>query len=83
MTDELGDFVLAMDELSKQMAEEVTGKPYEAGDLSTLLDSKIKGAVASYCGKDANEVGDLSNAVAAKAMARVEEFTGKPYEFGE
>jgi hypothetical protein len=30
---ELGDFVLAMDEMSKKMTEDLTGKSYLAGDL--------------------------------------------------
>jgi hypothetical protein len=82
---ELGDLVLAMDKMSKEMTEGLTGKPYEAGDLSTLLDTRIKGAVASYCGKDEYEVGDLTNAVTSRVSSRVEEFTGtgKPYEFGD
>jgi hypothetical protein len=82
---ELGDLVLAMDKMSKEMTEGLTGKPYEAGDLSLELDTRIKGAVASYCGKETYEVGDLTNAVTSRVSSRVEEFTGtgKPYEFGD
>jgi hypothetical protein len=82
---ELGDLVLAMDKMSKEMTEGLTGKPYVAGDLSTELDTRIKGAVASYCGKETYEVGDLTNAVTSRVSSRVEEFTGtgKPYEFGD
>jgi len=80
---ELGDFVLAMDELSKNVTEELTGKPYEAGDLSRELDRRIKGAVAAFCGKDEYEFGDLSREIAGRVQKRVEEFTGKPYEFGD
>jgi hypothetical protein len=82
---ELGDLVLAMDKMSKDLTEGLTGKPYEAGDLSIELDTRIKGAVASYCGKDTYEVGDLTNAVTSRVSSRVEEFTGtgKPYEFGD
>jgi len=54
---ELGDFVMAIDEFSKNVTEELTGKPYETGDLSRELDSRIKGAVANYCGKDEYEFG--------------------------
>ena len=81
--DELGDFVMAMDEASKQMTEELTGKPYEAGDLSIELDNRVKTAVAQFAGKDEYEPGDLSRAVASRVMNRVEEFTGQPYEFGD
>lgn len=80
---ELGDFVFAMDELSKNITEDLTGKPYEAGDLSIELDRRIKDAVAKYCGKEEYEFGDLSKEVAARVQSRVEEFTGKPYEFGD
>lgn len=45
---ELGDFVLAMDQVSKSMTEELTGKPYEAGDLSKEIDARVKVAVVRY-----------------------------------
>jgi hypothetical protein len=80
---ELGDLVLAMDQMSKDLTEGLTGKPYEPGDLSIELDTRIKGAVATYCGKEEYEFGDLSNAVQSRVSSRVEEFTGKPYEFGD
>lgn len=60
---ELGDFVLAMDEAAKKMTEELTGKPYEMGDLSTVIDTKVKETVSSFCGKDTYEFGDLSNEI--------------------
>jgi len=81
--DELGDFVLAMDEASKKMTEELTGKPYEAGDLGIELDKRVKSAVAGYCGTEEYVFGSLTSTVAQKAQARLEEFTGKPYEFGD
>lgn len=74
---ELGDFVLAMDELSKKYTEELTGKPYEAGDLSIHLDSNIKKSVAEFCGKDEYETGDLTREMAKRIKGRIEEFTGK------
>lgn len=80
---ELGDFVLAMDELSKKYTEELTGKPYEVGDLSNHLDSNIKSAVAEFCGKDQYEVGDLTREMSKRVQSRVEEFTGKEYEVRE
>jgi hypothetical protein len=80
---ELGDLVLAMDQMSKDLTEGLTGKPYEPGDLSIELDTRIKGSVAKYCGKEEYEFGDLSNAVQTRVSSRVEEFTGKPYEFGD
>lgn len=81
--DELGDFVMAMDEASKKMTEELTGKPYEAGDLSIELDKRIKAAVANFAGKEDYEPGDLTKTVTARVVDRVEGFTGKPYEFGD
>ena len=42
LTDELGDLLTAMDQVSKEWAEQVTGKPYEAGDLTAAVDDKIK-----------------------------------------
>jgi hypothetical protein len=51
---------MAMDEMSKSMTEELTGKPYEAGDLSIELDKRIKESVADFCGKDEYEVGGES-----------------------
>jgi hypothetical protein len=80
---ELGDLVLAMDQMSKDLTEGLTGKPYEPGDLSIELDTRIKGAVSTYCGKEEYEFGDLTNAVQTRVSSRVEEFTGKPYEFGD
>ena len=80
---ELGDFVLAMDEASKQMTEQLTGKPYEAGDLSKELDSRIKSAVAEYCGKEEYTPGDLTQEVSTRVKGRVEEFIGKDYEIGD
>jgi len=80
---ELGDFIMAMDDLSKQMTEDLTGKPYQAGDLTAELDNRVKATVAAYCETETYQVGDLTQAVARKAQARVEEFTGKPYEFGD
>ena len=81
---ELGDFVMAMDEMSKSMTEDLTGKPYVAGDLSVELDSRIKSAVANFCGKDEYEFGDLSNEIDKRVKNRVAEFTGKgEYEFGD
>ena len=74
---ELGDFVLAMDELSKKYTEELTGKPYEPGDLSTHLDTNIKASVAAFCGKDEYEVGDLTREISKRVGTRVGEFTGK------
>ena len=82
-SDELGDFVMAMDEASKQMTEDLTGKPYEAGDLSVELDKRIKSTIADYCDKDEYEFGDLTKTVSSRIQSRVEEYTGKPYEFGD
>lgn len=80
---ELGDFILAMDEASKALTEEMTGKPYEVGDLSKEIDKRIKNSVATMIGKEEYEAGDLTKAMSAKIQERVEEFTNKPYEFGD
>jgi hypothetical protein len=80
---ELGDLVLAMDKLSKEMTESLTGKPYETGDLSIELDKRIKGAVAKFCGKEEYEFGDLTKEITSRVSTRVKAFTGKPYEFGD
>jgi hypothetical protein len=80
---ELGDLVLAMDQMSKDLTENLTGKPYQPGDLSIELDTRIKGAVAKYCDKEEYEFGDLSKAIRSRVSSRVEEFTGKEYEFGD
>ena len=136
---------MAMDEMSKKMTEDLTGKPYEPGDLGIELDKRVKSSVASFAGKDEYEPGDLTRydslfldftlslclfrrlhtsfppclsfirlssratrtaiscalfsacfsphaplrpidlnrTIAARVMNRVEEFTGKPYEFGD
>ena len=51
---------MAMDEMSKKMTEDLTGKPYESGDLGIELDKRVKSSVASFAGKDEYEPGDLS-----------------------
>jgi hypothetical protein len=61
-----------MDEASKSFTEELTGKPYEPGDLSVELDTRVKGAVAEFCGKDEYEAGDLSTEVSRRVKDRVE-----------
>ena len=66
------------------MTEEMTGKPYEAGDLSVELDKRAKSAVAKFCGKDSYEFGDLSKEIDRRVKDRVAEYTGKAeYEFGD
>ena len=51
---------MAMDEMSKKMTEDLTGKPYEPGDLGIELDKRVKSSVASFAGKDEYELGDLT-----------------------
>jgi hypothetical protein len=66
------------------MIEDLTGKPYEAGNLSSELDRRVKSAVADFCGKDEYELGDLSWEIDNRVKNRVGEFTGKEdYEFGD
>lgn len=59
-----------MDEMAKDMTEELTGKDYEPGDLSVELDKRIKNAVAKFCGKEEYEFGDLSREVASRVKVR-------------
>ena len=49
-----------MDEMSKRFTEDLTGKPYEAGDLSIEIDKRVKSSVAAFCGKDEYEFGGTS-----------------------
>ena len=66
------------------MTEELTGKPYEAGDLSIELDKRVKGAVAGYCGTDEYQFGDLSKEIDQRVKNRVSDYIGKDeYEFGD
>ena len=66
------------------MTEELTGKPYEAGDLSIELDKRVKSTVADYCGKEAYEFGDLSKEIDRRVKDRVADYIGKDeYEFGD
>ena len=57
---EFGDFCLAMDDLAKSYTEELTGKPYQPGDLSTYLDASIRSQlgkkVSEFTGKEGYEV---------------------------
>jgi len=80
---ELGDLALAMDKVSKEYTEQLTGRPYETGDLSKELDKRIKERAAEWCGKETYEFGDLSRELDRRVKNRVEEFTGKAYEFGD
>jgi hypothetical protein len=79
---EVGDLILSLDEMSKDMTEKLTGKPYEVGDLSLEIDRRVKKAVASYIGKEEYEAGDLTRAVSEKVSTRVDELTAN-YEFGD
>ena len=66
------------------MTEEMTGKPYEPGDLSVELDKRVKSAVANYCGTDEYQFGDLSKEIDRRVKMRVADYIGKDeYEFGD
>lgn len=82
---DIGDLTIVLDDTAKSLTEELTGKPYETGDLSKELDKRVKNAVASYCGKGEGEYqfGDLSKEVDRRVKARVSDFLGKEYEFGD
>lgn len=81
---QLGDLVVVIDNMAKDMTEDLTGKPYEAGDLSVELDKRVKGAVADYCGTDEYEFGDLSKEIDKRVKGRVADYIGKDeYEFGD
>jgi hypothetical protein len=82
---EIGDLVVVMDNMAKDMTSELTGKPYETGDLSKEIDKRVKGAVANFCGKEDGqyEFGDLSKEIDRRVKNRVSEYIGKDYEFGD
>lgn len=66
------------------MTEELTGKPYEPGDLTKEIDTRVKSTVASYCGKESYEFGDLSKEIDRRVKNRVSDYIGKDeYEFGD
>lgn len=71
---ELGDFLLAMDQISKSMTEELTGKEYETGDLSKEIDARVKSTLAEWSGKEDGEyeLFDLSKSIDRKVKERVE-----------
>mmetsp|Transcript_14588 Transcript_14588/g.40220 ORF Transcript_14588/g.40220 Transcript_14588/m.40220 type:complete len:237 (-) Transcript_14588:1488-2198(-) len=80
---ELGDFILAMDEMSKSMVEEMTGKPYESGDLTVAIDQNIKDKIGEFTGTE-YEVGDITRAIDSRVKDKIGEFTGNDdYEFGD
>ena len=62
----------------------MTGKPYEAGDLSIELDKRVKSKVAEFCGNDEYQFGDLSKEIDRRVKNRVADYIGKDeYEFGD
>lgn len=63
----------------------LTGKDkYEFGDLSRMIDGKIKDAACQLTGKEKYEFGDISKFFDASAKAEVCKLTGKDtYEFGD
>ena len=59
-------------------------KNYKFGDVSKLLDGKVKSAVNELTGKESYEFGDISRLLDNKAKSAVNELTGKEsYEFGD
>ena len=81
---EIGDLVVVVDSMAKEMTENLTGKPYETGDLSKELDKRVKSAVADFCGNDDYEFGDLTREIDRRVKDRVAEYIGKErYEFGD
>jgi hypothetical protein len=69
---------------AKDMTEDLTGKPYEPGDLSIELDKRVKSTVADFCGKEEYQFGDLSNEIDRRVKDRVADYIGKDeYEFGD
>jgi hypothetical protein len=76
---------VVMDNAAKELTSELTGKPYETGDLSKEMDRRVKNAVAKYCGKDEGDYqfGDLSKEIDRRVKDRVSDYLGKEYEFGD
>jgi hypothetical protein len=80
----LGDFVVVIDTMAKNMTSTLTGRPYVAGDLSLELDRRIKGSVAKFCGKSEYQFGDLSKEIDRRVKERVAEYLGTDsYQFGD
>jgi hypothetical protein len=68
----------------KQNAREFLGKEdYKVGDISKEIDSRVKEQLAKLRGKEEYELGDFSLAMDELSKSMVEEYTGKPYEFGD
>jgi len=56
----------------------------QLGDLSVVLDDKVKELVCELSGKDEYEFGDLSTEIDKKVKESVASFCGKDkYEFGD
>ncbi len=66
------------------MNKQLTGKPYEFGDLSRKIDESIKDKIIDLTGKDDYEFGDLSRWVDAQIKNEVNKYTNKDnYKFGD
>ncbi len=66
------------------MNKQLTGKPYEFGDLSRKIDESIKDKIIDLTGKDDYEFGDLSRWVDAQIKNEVNNYTNKGnYKFGD
>eukprot|EP00970_Alexandrium_tamarense_P015126 scaffold4733_cov170-Alexandrium_tamarense.AAC.40 len=63
---------------------QITGKPYEFGDLSRKIDESIKDKVNDLTGNDDYAFGDLSKWVDTQIKGEVNKFTKKEsYQFGD
>mmetsp|Transcript_36141 Transcript_36141/g.81221 ORF Transcript_36141/g.81221 Transcript_36141/m.81221 type:complete len:210 (-) Transcript_36141:685-1314(-) len=59
-------------------------EPYKFGDLSKLIDKKVKTSINKVTGKDEYQFGDLSYWLDKNAKDSVKKLTGKDdYEFGD
>lgn len=66
------------------LLNQITGKPYEFGDLSRTIDSSIKDKINDVTGNDEYEFGDLSRLVDSKIKDKVNDMTGSDeYNFGD
>mmetsp|Transcript_20202 Transcript_20202/g.57346 ORF Transcript_20202/g.57346 Transcript_20202/m.57346 type:complete len:286 (-) Transcript_20202:341-1198(-) len=69
----LDDLVQAMDETSKSIKKEITGKTDEAEELSESIEKSIKDTVDKFTGK-VYEVGDIAKSIDSRVKDKASEF---------
>eukprot|EP00667_Euglena_gracilis_P013537 EG_transcript_13980 len=69
---EVGDLTRVIDKVVKQEIETVTGRPYQFGDLSRALGSRLQGAVSGFTGKEDYRPGDLLREAGKRLTGRAD-----------